>query len=140
MKLIKKLALLCASLSLCAGVCAMTACELSLGGNTDSSTAPATSSTETSSQAPATASAFKFKVVKADGTPATNVSVQLCIADTCYAPVKTDANGEVSYTSPAGEVVHEIHILDENNEQVEFEGATETGATYNTEAIVLTLK
>ena len=131
MKLIKKLALLCASLSLCAGVCAMTACEFSLGGGTSSSTAPATSSAEASSEATATANAFKFKVLNADGTPSTNVYIQLCIADTCYAPVQTDENGEVSYTSPAGAVVHEIHVLDAEYAPVEFEGAAETGATYN---------
>lgn len=135
MKLIKKIALICASLTLCAGVCSMTAC---LGD--DSSSSSATSSVETSSEATAAATSFKFKVLNANGTPATNVSVQLCIDTTCYAPVQTDANGEVSYTSPAGEVVHEIHILDAENNQVEFDGATETGATYNTEAIVLTLK
>lgn len=134
MKLIKKLALVCASLTLCAGVCALTAC---FG---DDSSSSATSSAETSSEATATATSFKFKVLNKDGTPATNVSVQLCIDTTCYAPVQTDANGEVSYTSPAGEVVHEIHILDAENNQVEFDGATVTGATYNSEAIVLTLK
>ena len=134
MKLIKKLALVCASLTLCAGVCSLTAC---FG---DDSSSSATSSVETSSEATATATSFKFKVLNKDGTPATNVSVQLCIDTTCYAPVQTDANGEVSYTSPAGEVVHEIHILDAENNQVEFDGATETGAKYNAEAIVLTLK
>lgn len=133
MKLLKKLALVCASLTLCAGVCAVTACS---GGGEDAS-----SSATSSSEATATATSFKFKVLNKNGTPATNVYVQLCIgADLCYQPVKTDANGEVSYVSPSGEVVHEIHILDAENTPIEFDGATVTGATYNSEPIVITLK
>ena len=142
MKLIKKLALLCASLTLCAGVCSMTAC---FGDEASSSSAP--SSQEASSEAPAAATGYKFKVVKADGTPAAGYHVLICLANgACNPPAQTDSNGEVTVEpiaalgGKAGE--YEIHVMDAdmNSDYLDFDGLTITPSTYNTEAIVLTLK
>ncbi len=91
MKLFKKLAVLCTALTLCAGVGAtMSACG---------------------EDAPA-ATAYQFKIVKADGSAASNYMIQLCDADGCDGGPNTisDANGNVTFNIAAG--AYEIHVMD----------------------------
>ncbi len=140
MKLIKKLALVCMSLTLCAGVCAMTACF-----GDDSSSSSTTSSVETSSEATATATAYKFKVVKADGSPAVGYRVLICIANgACNPPVATDENGEATVvpTALGGAGTYEIHVMDDqgNSDYLEFTGLTVTPNAFSNDVITLTLK
>ena len=93
-----------------------------------------------------TYTAYEFTLVYENGDPATDVSVQLCTINDdgslgmCYAPVKADANGKVTY-KPAGfpgADVYEIHLLGADMLPKEFEGATKTTTKY--EAFTLTIK
>ena len=143
MKLLKKLAILIAALTISLGV---SAC---MGGDNSSSLASSSavnssvesSSVESSVEAPATA--YKFVVLNSDGTPAKDINVQLCVlgnAASCFMPMPTDANGEVEYT-PAGfpgEGEYEIHLLSATYEALEFTGPVNTPTTFGT--ITLTLK
>ena len=124
MKFFKKTACAFLALSFCFGACALTACG---GGNE--------------------ADGYHFRLVFADGSAATDYSVQLCsiLEDgslgVCYAPVKADENGYVVYnastckiaTFTAGE--YEIHILPD----AEFEGEKTTPVSYSTDVITLTI-
>ena len=53
-------------------------------------------------------------------------------------PVATDANGKANYTSTPGAGEYEIHLLDENNFPLEFDGPVSTPTIYS--EITLTLK
>ena len=90
-----------------------------------------------------TENAYIFTVLNADGTAAVGVNVQLCAlgnASVCYMPVATDANGKANYAPMgfpgAGE--YEIHLLDEYNHPLEFDGPVSTPTIYS--EITLTLK
>ena len=136
MKLLKKLAILAISLTLCLGAGALTtAC----GGNDSSSSS--VSSVESSTET--TTNAYTFIVLNKDGTPAANVNVQLCtLGDgaSCFMPILTDANGKVEYTFDGfTEGEYEIHLFDSTMATVlKFDGPTTTTATFST--ITLTLK
>ena len=124
MKFFKKSACAFLALSFCFGACALTACG---GGNQ--------------------ADSYRFRLVFADGTAASEYSVQLCsILDdgslgVCYAPVKADADGYVVYNADTCKIptftegVYEIHVLPE----AEFVGAKTTPVSYSTEVITLTI-
>ncbi len=135
MKVFKKLAGLCLALTLCSGICAFAAC-----GESD----PADSTPSVNN--PVGATGYKFKIVNADGTPASNVGIQLCTLkpdgtlDLCKAPVMVDAKGEVLYEVEA--MVYEIHVFDYStgSAHMNYESeTTTTSATYNSDVIVLTL-
>ena len=135
MKFFKKLAIACLTLTMFAGLASFAAC----GGNTDNN-----SSSESST--PAQTEGYKFKIVKADGTPAAGYVVQLCIT-TCTFSEPANANGEISYAGTEGEGKYEIHVFTANPmtamngaESVEFTGATHTPEQYSDDVIVLTLK
>lgn len=148
MKLLKKLAIFISAIALCIGA---SAC---MGGDNASSSASAANSSvesslsvessaavESSQETPATV--YTFIILNSDGTPATNVQVQLCVlgnSAACYMPISADANGVVEY-NPAGfpgEGEYEIHLLDANYAPLEFNGPVSTPTIYST--ITLTLK
>lgn len=140
MKIFKKLATLALALTLCAGIGAFAACDNTSGSGNSSSSS---SNVETG--------AYKFKILNKDGSAAVGYSVQLCILNdageqtACYAPAVVDEKGQVSYSADTvpgfpGAGNYNIHVLDSNNQQVEFEGLEKTPTAYNTEDIVLTLK
>ena len=133
MKFFKKLAIACLTLTMFAGLASFAAC----GENTDNN-----SSSESST--PAQTETYKFKIVKADGTPAVGYVVQLCIT-TCTFSTPADANGEISYAGTEGEGAYEIHVFTANPmlgeaASVEFNGPTHTPAEYSDDVITLTLK
>ena len=142
MKTFKKIAALCMAISLCAGVGAFAAC----GG--DTGTGSASESSNPVSAETQTATGYLFKVVNADGTPAdASYAVQLCKGlEVCYNPAFLNAEGQATYNATTvagfpGEGVFDIHVLGgEFMDSVEFDGPTQTPATYSTEYIVLTLK
>ena len=146
MKLLKKLAILAMSLTLCLGTSALvTAC----GGNNDSSSSSVASSVESSttssteSSAEATTNAYTFIVLNSNGSPAENINVQLCMLGNgaaCFMPMLTDASGKVEYTFDGFvEGEYEIHLFDSTmTTSLEFDGPTTTTATFST--ITLTLK
>ena len=129
MKFLKQLVLFTMALGLCFTAAAC-------GGNTDE-----TSNTQSSVEQ--TTEGYTFIVLNADGTPAQNVNVQLCVlgnAASCFMPMPTDANGEVEYTPERfpGEGEYEIHLLSATYEALEFTGPVSTPTTFGT--ITLTLK
>ena len=130
MKIFKKLAIVCLSLTMMAGVAAFTACGNNNGNNNTNSETPATET-------------YNFKVVNADGTPAVGYVIQLCI-NTCTFSQPTNASGEVSYAGTEGAGAYEIHVFTANpaegGEPVEFTGATHTPTEYSSEVIVLQLQ
>lgn len=135
MKFFKKMAIACLTLTMFAGLASFAAC----GGNTDNS-----SNSSNESSTPAEAEAYKFKIVKADGTPAVGYVVKLCIT-TCTFSSPADENGEISYAGTEGEGEYEIHVFTGNPmlgeaTSVEFTGATKTPAKYSNDVITLTLK
>ncbi len=86
------------------------------------------------------AEAYTFTVKNADGTAATGVEIQLCNMNengVCDMPVSVDENGKAEVVPTWGEGEFEIHVL-KNNNQVEFEGAEKTPATFD--EIEITLK
>ena len=129
MKLFKKIAMVTMALMLSFGTGAMiSACGGDNGNGTSSEQ---------------TENAYIFTVLNADGTAAVGVNVQLCAlgnASVCYMPVATDANGKANYAPMgfpgAGE--YEIHLLDEYNHPLEFDGPVSTPTIYS--EITLTLK
>ena len=135
MKFFKKMAIACLTLTMLAGLASFAAC----GG--DNNNANGNNSSESST--PAEAEAYKFKIVKADGTPAVGYVVELCITE-CTFSSPADANGEISYAGTEGEGEYEIHVFTGNPmlgeaTSVEFTGATKTPAKYSNDVIVLTL-
>ena len=141
MKLFKKLAIACLSLTMLAGFAAFASC----GDKTNDNPANSNSNTESSSEVSsdvAQTEAFKFRVLKADGTPAVGYVVQLC-NKTCAFSEATDENGEVSFAGGDGEVVYEIHVFSalpqKGGKIVAHTGATSTPAEYSNDVIVLTL-
>lgn len=165
MKQLKKLAALCLAITCAFGVAiTATACnfggENSASGSTtnsssaesstassstvDSSTADsstADSSTEDSSTADPT-DAYVFYVKNADGTPATNILLQLCVGDTCYPIDWLDKNGRIASSQKKGAPleagVYDIHLLRDGITELEFDGPATTSANF--EIITLTLK
>ncbi len=100
MKLFKKLAALCLSLTMCLGLGAtFAACD---GDDTNSS-----SSVQEEI-------AYKFKVLKADGSAAVGYRVLLCEGTLCYGPaVVADSNGIALYLVsklPAPKA-YDIHVM-----------------------------
>ena len=141
MKFFKKLAIACLSLTLLAGFAVLASC----GDNTDNSADNSVSNSQSESSASSDSTqteAFKFRVLKADGSPAVGYVVQLC-NKTCAFSAETDANGEVSFAGGDGEVAYEIHVfsaLPQNGgKNVAHTGATSTPAEYGNDVIVLTL-
>lgn len=141
MKTFKKLAIFATALTLAFSFGAFAACG---GGDKDNSSnsSPTESSTPTEN---VNENAYTFIVKNADGSAAQNVSVQLCTYNAtynaCYAPVAVDANGISVYEPQSGfpgAGIYEIHLLDDMNNQVEFDGPTQTTAEYG--EITLTLK
>ncbi len=104
MKLFKKLATLCLSLTMCLGLGAtIAAC-----GGDDASTSSSSVQDEI---------AYKFQIVKADDSPAEGYKVLLCKGDeNCGTPVAADANGIVNYpvSKLPGEKkadAYDIHVM-----------------------------
>ena len=121
MKILKKIAVLSMALMLCFGAgAALTAC----GGNKDNGTS-----------VEQTATAYEFTVLNADGTPAKDVKVQLCVlgnAAACYMPVATDANGKVTYNPMGfpGEGEYEIHLFDLSMNALTVDGPVSTPTVF----------
>lgn len=166
MKQLKKLAALCLAITCAFGVTiTATACnfggENSASGSTtnsssaesstassstvDSSTADsstADSSTEDSSTADPT-DAYVFYVKNADGTPATNIFLQLCVGGLngkCFAIGNLDENGRIASSqskAPLEAGVYDIHLFRDGVE-LAFDGPATTSANF--EIITLTLK
>ena len=130
MKTMKKLATVCMALMLAFGVGAFAACDKD--NSSDSSPV----------ENPMEQTGYKFKVVDQNGNPVEGVVIQLCL-NTCECSEKTDANGLVAYEGADGEAVYEIHVCSDNpmfgGTIYEHTGATHTPATYNDDAIVLTI-
>ena len=130
MKLFKKLAMLTMALALTFSVGALAAC----GGNEDSGSSTSSEQTAVTS--------YKFKVVKADGTAAAGVQVQLCKGtDFCAMPVMTDANGVADYAFPNSQAdAYSIHVWDAAmaNEYT-VTGTATTSADYDGSEIVVTI-
>ena len=135
MKLFKKLAIACLSLTMLAGFASFAAC-----GSTDNNSA--SNSGNSNTEQPAQTEGFKFKVVKADGTPAVGYVVQLC-NNTCTFSEAANENGEITFGGGEGALAYEIHVfsaLPQNGGvQVEFTGATHTPAEYSDDVITLTI-
>lgn len=131
MKFFKKLAILTMAIALTFSVGGLVACD---NGET--------STPSSSTEQPAAVSAYKFKVVNADGSAAADVQVQLCKGeDFCAMPVMTDANGVVEYPFPNGTAdAYSIHVWDKEmaNEYTISSNAL-TSADYNGGEIVITL-
>ena len=141
MSKIKKLISLLAAATLCLGTLAFTAC----GGGDDSST-PANTNTESSDTGSneEITDAYVIYVKNADGTPATNVRVQLCKGyEFCLGgkPESVDENGKIvirpsAYEMngvPYGADEYDIHLWsgDLTNE-IQFEETNKkTPATYS---------
>lgn len=127
MKFFKKLAIAAMTLSLALSTCALASC-------TDDE---ASSSTEVSV-------CYTFVVKNADGTPAQNVSVQLCAykddgeLDACQNPVAVNAEGTCNYTYFTEPGRYHIQILDANYDSVDFDGVHDTPTDFGT--VTLTLK
>ena len=143
MKTFKTLAIFATALTLALSFGTFAAC----GGDKDNSSSNSSSPTE-SSTIETNENVYTFIVKNADGIAAQNVSVQLCTykadgvtIDACYAPVAVDANG-ISVYEPQGGFpgagIYEIHLLDDMNNAIEFDGPTQTTAEYG--EITLTLK
>lgn len=131
MKFLKKLAIACLTLTMFAGLASFAAC----GDTNDNGNG-------TSNNQPAQTETFKFKILKADGSPAVGYVVQLC-ERTCAFSEPANENGEVSCAGADGEVSYAIHVFTANptkgGKQVSHTGATHTPAKYSEEVIVLTL-
>ena len=112
MKLFKKLAILCATISLCVGFSAFAAC----GGKDNS--AP-TYTINDVVPAPSSDAGYYFKIVNADGTPA-----------------KDNPNGF------PGAGVYDIHVLggEWGDEQLAFDGVQTTPDAFPANYIILALK
>ena len=132
MKFLKTLVLFTMALGLCFTAAAC-------GGDTSETSSPQSSVEQTTE-------GYTFIVLNADGTPAQNVNVQLCVlgnAAACYMPVATDANGKVTY-NPAGfpgAGEYEIHLLSQDLSTptpLAFDGPVSTPTVYG--EITLTLK
>lgn len=155
MKLLKKLAIFISAIALCIGASACmggdnasssssVASNSVVSSEAESSVASSSveeSSVESSAELPATA--YTFIVLNADGTPAANVQVQLCMlgnSAACFMPMPTNENGIVEYTAMGfpGEGEYEIHLLDASYAPLEFNGPVSTPTVYST--ITLTLK
>ena len=127
----KKFASILLAAFLSFGALALTAC-----GGKDESSSPATESSATTE-----ASVYKITVLNADGTPATNVKVQLCIVDesgklgACLMPVAVNADGKVDYT--ADKNTYEIHVLDSANTPLELKEHVVTEAEYGEYTVTL---
>ena len=112
------------------GSLALTAC----GGKEESSSA-------TESSASIELSAYKITVLNADGTPAKDVKVQLCVVDesgklgACLMPVAVNADGKVDYT--ADKNTYEIHVLDASMKPLELKEHVVTEATYGEYTVTL---
>lgn len=128
MKNFRKLATLALSLVIAFSFGAFTAC----GGGDDSFSS--------SSQTEA-ATAYKFKVLNADTTPAVGFAVQLCQDDACFAPKFADSEGLVTYAFPnnqAGE--YSVHVWSSDMEtEYTFEGTATTSLDYDGSVITLTI-
>ncbi|MBQ8323463.1 MAG: hypothetical protein IJX91_05805 [Clostridia bacterium] len=139
MSKIKKLISLLAATTLCFGMCALTAC-----GGDDSST-PSVSNTESSDTGSneEISDAYVIYVKNSDGTPATNVRVQLCKGlEFCLGqlPELVDENGKVVIKPSDSELngvacgadEYDIHIWsgDMTNELEYEETDKKTPATY----------
>ena len=122
MKILKKIAALSMALGFCFGAgAALTACT----------------------SVEQTATAYEFTVLNADGTPAKDINVQLCVlgnAAACFMPVATDANGKVTYNPMGfpGEGEYEIHLFDLSMNALAFTGPVSTPTVFG--EITLTLK
>ena len=129
MKLFKKIAMFTMAIALTFGVGGLVAC----GGNTDS--------TGSSTEQPAAVSAYKFKVVKTDGTAVAGVQVQLCKGtDFCAMPKMTGADGTVSYDFPNGNAdEYDIHVWDATMSTEYNVGHPKTSANYDGAEIVITI-
>ena len=78
---------------------------------TQSETQTETTQTETTSESEEDDGfvTYTVKVTDADGNPIANVAVQMCSADgSCQMPVKTNADGVVTFTCPEGEYTAKI--------------------------------
>ncbi|MBQ8405900.1 MAG: hypothetical protein IJX09_04535 [Clostridia bacterium] len=134
MKFFKKLAIACLTLTMFAGLATFAAC----GGDNNNA-----NGNNSNSEQPAQTEGFKFKIVKADGTPAVGYVVQLC-KSTCIFSEPANENGEITFGGGEGEIAYDIHVwsaLPQNGgAEVEFTGATQTPAAYSDDVITLTLK
>ena len=142
MKFLKKLAILCMTLTLCVGFASLTACG---GGNSTDNTASSetTYSPDDVIPAPTDKAAYYFKVINENGTPAKDVKVQLCKGDEmCFDPIAVDANGDVCYVPNAGAGEYDIHVLggEWGTDQLTFTGAAKTPVSYPANYIILVLK
>ncbi len=123
MKILKKLAILVMALTLCVGFGGtMTACDKEGSSNSQ------------------TQKGYTFKVVNKDDTPAVGYYVQLCKTNgTCLEFVAVDEDGVILYALDDTSIDYEVHVLDANQDQVEFTGLKTVTANHTGE-IQLKLK
>lgn len=139
MKLFKKLAILCATISLCVGFSAFAAC-----GGSKNNSAP-TYTINDVVPAPSSDAGYYFKIVNADGTPAKDVKIQLCKGtEMCFEPIALDASGNALYNPNGfpGAGVYDIHVLggEWGDEQLSFDGVQTTPDAFPANYIILALK
>ena len=95
----------------------------------------------TESSASIELSAYKITVLNADGTPAKDVKVQLCVVDesgklgACLMPVAVNADSKVDYT--ADKNTYEIHVLDASMKPLELKEHVVTEAAYGEYTVTL---
>ncbi len=85
---------------------------------------------------------YTFKVLKADGTPATGYQVQICLTGNtfaCLMPIPVDGNGYANY--PADKTKsYDIHMLTSDYQEVTgFQSMGTIPANYDGGVIVITL-
>ena len=135
MKFFKKLAIACLTLTMFAGLATFAAC----GGDNNNA-----NGNNSNSEQPAQTEGFKFKIVKADGSPAVGYAVQLCTTNSCTFSEVANENGEITFGGGEGEIAYDIHVWSalpqKGGAEVEFTGATQTPAAYSDDVITLTLK
>lgn len=85
--------------------------------------------------------AYVFTLVDEDGNPVVGAMLNLCDtegAQTCYAPMASDAEGKVTYTYMPDYGVYEIHLTSvPDGYGTDFEGATKTSADVHAYTLVV---
>ena len=94
----------------------------------------------TNSEQTQTQTVYVIKVVDASGAPVANAQVQLCAykngvsgeLSTCYQPLATGADGKVAYNKVPSEGIYEIHVINQELQQIYT-----TPATYGEVTVML---
>ena len=131
MKHLKKFLSLLAVMTMAFTIGAATACN----DKGDSSSQSATESSSESSSESATETAYAVTVLKPDGTPAANISLNFCVGATCQS-VMTDANGVATFAFTDASTVY--HVEFNNPFSTEF-GYTDFNTTPGTLTYTMTL-